>query len=124
MLQGWFTAGSPACVVVAASLHHLFVCLLPNSFYLAEITLALEHLHKNGIIYRYGRSSVCGWCGHRGDPNDIHSPCINLYPRDLKPENIMLNHEGHVVLTDFGLSKESLFGDATTNTFCGTIEYM
>jgi len=44
--------------------------------------------------------------------------------RDLKPENIMLNGTGHVVLTDFGLSKESLFGSATTNTFCGTIEYM
>ena len=36
----------------------------------------------------------------------------------------MLNGKGHVVLTDFGLSKESLHGDATTNTFCGTIEYM
>ena len=44
--------------------------------------------------------------------------------RDLKPENIMLNWQGHVVLTDFGLSKESLYGDATTHTFCGTIEYM
>ena len=65
------------------------------SFYLAEITLALEHLHRNGIIYR-----------------------------DLKPENIMLNGDGHVVLTDFGLSKESIHGDATTNTFCGTVEYM
>ncbi|KAL5478192.1 hypothetical protein EMCRGX_G025088 [Ephydatia muelleri] len=67
----------------------------PASFYLGEIVLALEHLHANGIIYR-----------------------------DLKPENIMLNGKGHVVLTDFGLSKESLYGDATTNTFCGTIEYM
>ena len=36
----------------------------------------------------------------------------------------MLNGKGHVVLTDFGLSKESLHGEATTNTFCGTIEYM
>jgi p70 ribosomal S6 kinase len=44
--------------------------------------------------------------------------------RDLKPENIMLNSAGHVVLTDFGLSKESLYGDATTHTFCGTVEYM
>ena len=47
-----------------------------------------------------------------------------LSRRDLKPENIMLNSEGHVVLTDFGLSKESLYGDATTHTFCGTVEYM
>jgi p70 ribosomal S6 kinase len=36
----------------------------------------------------------------------------------------MLNSAGHVVLTDFGLSKESLYGDATTHTFCGTVEYM
>ena len=65
------------------------------SFYLAEITLALAHLHTEGIIYR-----------------------------DLKPENIMLNKKGHVVLTDFGLCKESVYGNETTNTFCGTIEYM
>ena len=49
--------------------------------------------------------------------------CVYVY-RDLKPENIMLNSKGHVVLTDFGLSKESLYGDATTHTFCGTVEYM
>ena len=50
--------------------------------------------------------------------------CICWCCRDLKPENIMLNGDGHVVLTDFGLSKESLYGNATTHTFCGTIEYM
>ncbi|XP_071946289.1 ribosomal protein S6 kinase beta-1-like [Antedon mediterranea] len=65
------------------------------SFYLSEIVLALEHLHKQGIIYR-----------------------------DLKPENIMLNAQGHVVLTDFGLCKESVEDGDMTHTFCGTIEYM
>ncbi|XP_044115759.1 ribosomal protein S6 kinase beta-2 isoform X3 [Neovison vison] len=64
-------------------------------FYLAEITLALGHLHSQGIIYR-----------------------------DLKPENIMLNSQGHIKLTDFGLCKESVHEDAVTHTFCGTIEYM
>ncbi|XP_068178785.1 ribosomal protein S6 kinase beta-2-like isoform X2 [Antennarius striatus] len=64
-------------------------------FYLGEITLALGHLHSNGIIYR-----------------------------DLKPENIMLNHQGHIKLTDFGLCKESIHDGSVTHTFCGTIEYM
>ena len=65
------------------------------SFYLAQITLALEHLHYHGIIYR-----------------------------DLKPENIMLSELGNVVLTDFGMSKEGVLDGSLTHTFCGTIEYM
>ncbi|GAU98029.1 hypothetical protein RvY_09232 [Ramazzottius varieornatus] len=63
-------------------------------FYLAELALALESLHQYGIIYR-----------------------------DLKPENILLDAEGHISLTDFGLSKESVEGEKTYS-FCGTVEYM
>uniref|UniRef100_A0A3Q0KTP5 non-specific serine/threonine protein kinase n=2 Tax=Schistosoma mansoni TaxID=6183 RepID=A0A3Q0KTP5_SCHMA len=68
--------------------------LLENAacFYASEIVLAIGHLHSLGIIYR-----------------------------DLKSENVLLDRQGHVKLTDFGLSKE---GVCTTNTFCGTIEYM
>jgi len=63
-------------------------------FYLSQILLAMEHLHKSGIIYR-----------------------------DLKPENIMLDRHGHVKLTDFGCIKESR-NDEVNYTFCGTVEYM
>uniref|UniRef100_A0A8C2D885 Ribosomal protein S6 kinase n=1 Tax=Cyprinus carpio TaxID=7962 RepID=A0A8C2D885_CYPCA len=64
-------------------------------FYLAELALALDHLHSLGIIYR-----------------------------DLKPENILLDEEGHIKVTDFGLSKEAIDHDKRAYSFCGTIEYM
>jgi serine/threonine protein kinase len=44
---------------------------------------------------------------------------------DLKPENIMLGVDGHIALTDFGLSKEAINSpEDRAHTFCGTIEYM
>uniref|UniRef100_A0A2P2HX76 non-specific serine/threonine protein kinase n=1 Tax=Hirondellea gigas TaxID=1518452 RepID=A0A2P2HX76_9CRUS len=65
-------------------------------FYLAEIIVALAHLHKGHVLYR-----------------------------DLKPENILLDSHGHVKLTDFGLCKEKIGYDGMkAHTFCGTIEYM
>jgi serine/threonine protein kinase len=62
-------------------------------FYAAEIVCALAHLHSLGIVYR-----------------------------DLKPENILLNSEGHITITDFGLSKQ--IDEGGTHTFCGTPEYL
>lgn len=65
-------------------------------FYMAEMVLALEHLHQNvGVLYR-----------------------------DLKPENCLLDREGHLLLTDFGLSKIALSDDDRCNSSLGTIEYM
>jgi len=62
-------------------------------FYTSEIALAISHLHSKGILYR-----------------------------DLKPENLVLDSEGHINLTDFGLAKVECKG--MTYTFCGTPEYM
>jgi serine/threonine protein kinase len=63
-------------------------------FYVAQVTLAFEYLHKLNIIYR-----------------------------DLKPENCMLSKEGHLVLVDFGSAKR-LDDRARTSTFVGTPHYM
>ncbi|EFA78768.1 hypothetical protein PPL_08229 [Heterostelium album PN500] len=54
----------------------------------------------------------------------LHQWCGVLY-RDLKPENILLTSDGHICLTDYGISKEGLLSDDDrTATFCGTPEYL
>ncbi|CAB1448647.1 unnamed protein product [Pleuronectes platessa] len=47
--------------------------------YISEVALALDYLHRHGIIHR-----------------------------DLKPDNMLISNEGHIKLTDFGLSKVKL----------------
>ena len=63
--------------------------------YACEILTALEHLHKNDIIYR-----------------------------DLKPENVVIDDEGHACLTDFGLSKEGVSDNYGASSFCGSLAYL
>ena len=47
-----------------------------SRFYIAETILAIESVHKHDYIHR-----------------------------DLKPDNILLDKDGHIKLTDFGLCK-------------------
>ncbi|XP_063395071.1 serine/threonine-protein kinase greatwall isoform X2 [Cydia fagiglandana] len=57
-------------------------------FYIAEVTLALDYLHKHNIIHR-----------------------------DLKPDNMLIAKSGHVKLTDFGLSRIEIHRDLEISDF-------
>lgn len=49
--------------------------------------------------------------------------CVFVYSLS-QLENLMLDKDGHIKITDFGLCKEGITPDATMRTFCGTPEYL
>ncbi|KRZ04966.1 Serine/threonine-protein kinase N2 [Trichinella zimbabwensis] len=64
-------------------------------FYAACVTLGLQYLHDNKIIYR-----------------------------DLKLDNLLLDRDGYLKIADFGLCKENMGFEDRTSTFCGTPEFL
>ena len=64
-------------------------------FYIAETILGIEAIHNKSYIFR-----------------------------DLKPENLLLDHEGHVRITDFGLAKRVPDLRELNYSYCGTFEIL
>ena len=87
---------------IGGTLFHLFTHFAKGTmsndivkFYIAEVILALEKIHSKNIMYR-----------------------------DLKPENILIDIDGHIKLSDFGLSKQNNRRDDLSSTFWGSPEYL
>ena len=78
-------------------MHHSTINFTESTvkFYIIELILAIEFLHENNVIYR-----------------------------DLKPENILMSSEGHIKISDFGLSKKLENQKDKAYTLCGTLQYL
>ena len=63
-------------------------------FYAAELILAISHLHSLNVLYR-----------------------------DIKPHNVMIDARGHLILIDFGLSKQEISHPRGALSLVGTPDY-
>ncbi|KRX00796.1 Protein kinase-like domain [Pseudocohnilembus persalinus] len=81
---------------LAQLLQHKYILSEQHTkFYIAQLILAIEHIHSHDIVHR-----------------------------DLKPENILLDKNGNIRLCDFGLSKPKVSKSQLTKTYCGSLAYI
>ncbi|XP_069580276.1 serine/threonine-protein kinase N2-like isoform X1 [Brachyistius frenatus] len=102
-LHGCFQTSDHVCFVMEylpggdlmIHIHNNVFSEAQTRFYSACVLLGLEFLHLNKIIYR-----------------------------DLKLDNLLMDADGFVKITDFGLCKEGMGHGDRTSTFCGTPEFL
>ncbi|KAM7018756.1 serine/threonine-protein kinase N2-like [Tautogolabrus adspersus] len=102
-LHGCFQTSDHVCFVMEylpggdlmIHIHNDVFSEAQTRFYSACVVLGLEFLHLNKIIYR-----------------------------DLKLDNLLMDADGFVKITDFGLCKEGMGHGDRTSTFCGTPEFL
>nr|XP_040050580.1 serine/threonine-protein kinase N2-like isoform X1 [Gasterosteus aculeatus aculeatus]XP_040050581.1 serine/threonine-protein kinase N2-like isoform X1 [Gasterosteus aculeatus aculeatus] len=102
-LHGCFQTSDHVCFVMEylpggdlmIHIHNHVFSEAQTRFYSACVLLGLEFLHLNKIIYR-----------------------------DLKLDNLLMDADGFIKITDFGLCKEGMGHGDRTSTFCGTPEFL
>ena len=92
--------------------------------YIAEVVLALEYLHSMNIVHRFFLHSFLNPLFLSPPPPFPFSP--SSWYRDLKPDNMLVTVDGHIKLTDFGLSfvGAEVLGIHEGNRVVGTPDYI
>uniref|UniRef100_A0A8C4RCH7 non-specific serine/threonine protein kinase n=1 Tax=Eptatretus burgeri TaxID=7764 RepID=A0A8C4RCH7_EPTBU len=116
---------------VLQSCRHPFLTSLKYSFQTHDrLCFVMEYVNGGELFFHLSRERVFSEDRTRFYGGEIVSALDYLHSeknvvyRDLKLENLMLDKDGHIKITDFGLCKEGITDGATMKTFCGTPEYL
>ncbi|CAJ1065190.1 ribosomal protein S6 kinase-related protein [Xyrichtys novacula] len=116
-------------VIIQRQLKHPFILTLQDCWQTKHHLFIMCDFCDSGDLYTYwllkgkfGEEEVCLFAAELGSAlGFLHD--LGIIHRDVKMENILLSDQGHLRLSDFGLSRRLKRGGRTF-TICGTIQYM
>uniref|UniRef100_A0AAQ5YWN0 non-specific serine/threonine protein kinase n=1 Tax=Amphiprion ocellaris TaxID=80972 RepID=A0AAQ5YWN0_AMPOC len=96
---------------ILVEVNHPFIVKLHYAFQTeGKLYLILDFLRGGDLFTRLSK--------------EVTSYVFHLKTKSFCSSSILLDEEGHIKLTDFGLSKESIDHENKAYSFCGTVEYM
>uniref|UniRef100_A0A8C2J622 non-specific serine/threonine protein kinase n=1 Tax=Cyprinus carpio TaxID=7962 RepID=A0A8C2J622_CYPCA len=106
---------------VLKNTRHPFLTSLKYSFQTKDrLCFVMEYVNGGELFFHLSRERVFSEDRTRFYGAEIVSALDYLHSL----ENLMLDKDGHIKITDFGLCKEGITDTATMKTFCGTPEYL
>mmetsp|Transcript_17961 Transcript_17961/g.54072 ORF Transcript_17961/g.54072 Transcript_17961/m.54072 type:complete len:422 (+) Transcript_17961:776-2041(+) len=114
---------------VLTSVRHPYIVMLHWSFQTTnKLYLVLDFVNGGHLFFNLYRAGIFDESQARLYTAEIvaaisHLHDLHIVHRDLKPENVLLDSQGHIRITDFGLAKSVPEG-GRSNSLIGTMEYM
>ncbi|XP_063201980.1 ribosomal protein S6 kinase alpha-6 isoform X1 [Chroicocephalus ridibundus] len=120
---------------ILVEVNHPFIVKLHYAFQTeGKLYLILDFLRGGDVFTRLSKEFLLGYV-YRGRCEILPrrtGPCFGspsqlgncIQGPEARKVNILLDEAGHIKLTDFGLSKESVDQEKKAYSFCGTVEYM
>ncbi|XP_041252350.1 ribosomal protein S6 kinase alpha-6 isoform X2 [Onychostruthus taczanowskii] len=120
---------------ILVEVNHPFIVKLHYAFQTeGKLYLILDFLRGGDVFTRLSKEFLLGYV-YRGRCEILPrrtGPCFGspsqlgncVQGPEARKVNILLDEAGHIKLTDFGLSKESVDQEKKAYSFCGTVEYM